>query len=115
MPLKCFQPAPRRVLGARRNVCVRAEQNWAKEAGGTVVTQDMLPTSRYIATNRFKVKKGAEARFEQRWVTRKSRLAVLDGFRMFFLMRRVEAKPGEGVPEGAWMLPLSLRAVVWRD
>lgn len=100
MTLKAFKPAPRRVLGARRGVCVRAEKNWAKEAGATVVTEKMVPTSRYIATNRFKVKKGAEARFEQRWVTRKSRLAVLEGFRMFCLMRRVETKPGEGIPEG---------------
>ena len=111
MQLKCFQPAARRVVGSRRALSIRAEKNWAREAGATIVKEDMLPTSRYIATNRFKVKRGAEARFEQRWATRKSRLAVLDGFRMFFLMRRVERKPGEGIPEGAMRVFVELVAV----
>jgi len=49
-----------------------------------------LKRDRYIATNRFSVRKGQEAKFEKRWVTRKSRLAQLDGFRYFHLMRRVK-------------------------
>jgi heme-degrading monooxygenase HmoA len=49
----------------------------------------LLKRDRYVATNRFAVRSGKEARFEARWATRKSRLATLDGFRYFHLMRRV--------------------------
>eukprot|EP00667_Euglena_gracilis_P025128 EG_transcript_29301 len=48
----------------------------------------LLPAQRYIASNQFKVRDGAEAKFEQRWATRKSRLALLPGFRFFTLLRR---------------------------
>jgi heme-degrading monooxygenase HmoA len=44
----------------------------------------------YIATNRFAVRPDRQAAFEKRWATRKSRLAVLKGFRHFHLMRRVK-------------------------
>jgi heme-degrading monooxygenase HmoA len=53
-------------------------------------SKGLLKRDRYIATNRFAVKPGKEAKFEQRWATRKSRLAELDGFRYFHLMRRVD-------------------------
>ena len=49
----------------------------------------LLPRERYIASNRFNVRDGKAAAFEQRWATRKSRLATLDGFRYFTLLRRV--------------------------
>lgn len=100
MTLAGFAVRPRVVLGGRRALAVRAEKNWAKEAGGTVVTEGMVKTERYIAMNRFKVKQGAGARFEQRWATRKSRLAELDGFRFFTLLRRVPRKEGEEIPQG---------------
>jgi heme-degrading monooxygenase HmoA len=45
---------------------------------------------RYVATNRFQVKEGREAAFEKRWADRKSRLGLLDGFRFFCMMRRVQ-------------------------
>lgn len=96
-----FISKPRAVLGSRQALRVRAEKNWAKDAGGTKVSEDMLQTERYIATNRFQVKKNAGARFEKRWATRKSRLAVLPGFRYFTLMRRVAHIEGEDIPEGA--------------
>jgi len=48
-----------------------------------------LKRDRYVATNRFAVRQGKAAKFEQRWATRKSRLATLDGFKYFHLMRRV--------------------------
>eukprot|EP00320_Phaeocystis_rex_P000982 CAMPEP_0119094822 /NCGR_PEP_ID=MMETSP1178-20130426/167523_1 /TAXON_ID=33656 /ORGANISM="unid sp, Strain CCMP2000" /LENGTH=303 /DNA_ID=CAMNT_0007078589 /DNA_START=23 /DNA_END=934 /DNA_ORIENTATION=+ len=51
---------------------------------------------RYVATNRFRVKKGREAAFEKRWADRQSRLGLLDGFRFFCMMRRVV---GEQPPE----------------
>jgi len=59
----------------------------------TATSQDdlkKLKRDRYVATNRFSVRKGREAKFEKRWATRKSRLASLDGFRYFHLMRRVK-------------------------
>mmetsp|Transcript_4664 Transcript_4664/g.6905 ORF Transcript_4664/g.6905 Transcript_4664/m.6905 type:complete len:359 (+) Transcript_4664:64-1140(+) len=49
----------------------------------------LLKRDRYVATNRFAVRNGKEAKFEKRWATRKSRLASLQGFKYFHLMRRV--------------------------
>jgi len=51
--------------------------------------EGLLKRDRYVATNRFAVRQGQEAKFEKRWATRKSRLASLDGFRYFHLMRRI--------------------------
>jgi len=51
--------------------------------------EDMLSRDRYVATNRFTVRPGRGAKFEKRWADRSSRLAALDGFRYFHLMRRV--------------------------
>lgn len=45
---------------------------------------------RFVVQNQFKVKAGREAAFEKRWADRKSRLATLDGFRFFCIMRRVD-------------------------
>ncbi|KAL3924696.1 MAG: hypothetical protein SGARI_005985 [Bacillariaceae sp.] len=58
----------------------------------------LLKRDRYVATNRFAVREGKEAKFEQRWATRKSRLAELDGFKYFHLMRRVELPEDGGAP-----------------
>lgn len=49
-----------------------------------------LARDRYVATNRFTVRPGRGAKFEKRWADRKSRLASLDGFKYFHLMRRVD-------------------------
>ena len=49
----------------------------------------LLKRDRYIATNRFAVRRDKGPKFEQRWANRKSRLAELPGFRYFHLMRRV--------------------------
>ena len=54
-----------------------------------LTSKGLLKRDRYVATNRFAVRPGKEAKFEKRWATRKSRLASLDGFRYFHLMRRV--------------------------
>jgi hypothetical protein len=56
----------------------------------TTNKNNLLTRDRYIATNRFTVRKGREAKFEKRWATRKSKLATLDGFKYFHLMRRVK-------------------------
>jgi len=42
----------------------------------------------YIAMNRFRIKKGSEAAFEEGWATRQSRLAQVPGFIEFHLLRR---------------------------
>jgi heme-degrading monooxygenase HmoA len=55
----------------------------------TLTDRGLLKRDRYVATNRFVVRKDREPKFEQRWATRKSRLATLPGFRYFHLMRRV--------------------------
>lgn len=57
----------------------------------------LLKGDRYVASNRFAVRAGKEAKFEKRWATRKSRLAELDGFKYFHLMRRVTLDDDEGV------------------
>ena len=49
----------------------------------------LLKRDRYVVTNRFAVRAGQAAKFEKRWATRKSRLAELQGFKYFHLMRRV--------------------------
>jgi heme-degrading monooxygenase HmoA len=54
-----------------------------------VTEKGLLKRDRYVATNRFAVRKGQQAKFEKRWATRKSRLATLPGFQYFHLMRRV--------------------------
>jgi heme-degrading monooxygenase HmoA len=69
----------------------------------TMVTTDVVDTDdsltsdkgllkrvRYIATNRFAVRKDQQAKFEKRWTVRKSKLATLEGFKYFHLMRRVK-------------------------
>jgi heme-degrading monooxygenase HmoA len=48
-----------------------------------------LKRDRYVVTNRLAVRAGKEAKFEKNWATRKSRLATLQGFKYFHLMRRV--------------------------
>jgi heme-degrading monooxygenase HmoA len=60
-----------------------------QEAASIDVNNKLLKRDRYIASNRFAIRSGKEAKFEKRWANRKSRLAELDGFRYFHLMRRV--------------------------
>ena len=55
----------------------------------SLTDKGLLKRDRYVATNRFAVRKGKGAKFEQRWANRKSRLSELQGFKYFHLMRRV--------------------------
>jgi heme-degrading monooxygenase HmoA len=59
--------------------------------GNTALTTSSLPRERYVATNRFVVRNNQDPKFEKRWADRKSRLAKLEGFRFFTLLRRVES------------------------
>jgi hypothetical protein len=79
----------RRTSGRALVVTPSANKDFAGEVGSLKLAVGQIPAERYIATNRFKVKKGAEAKFEKRWAERKSRLAELDGFQFFTIMRRV--------------------------
>eukprot|EP01031_Cornospumella_fuschlensis_P029469 gene29469-35569_t len=63
--------------------------HFEEATGARTLPTDALPRERYVATNRFKVRSNAMAKFEKRWAERKSRLAVLNGFRFFALFRRV--------------------------
>lgn len=73
-----------------------------------VTAKGLFKRDRYVATNRFAVRKGKAAKFEKRWATRKSRLATLDGFKYFHLMRRVNLEEdgtntyAEGSSDGAF-------------
>ena len=57
--------------------------------GKTNLGTESLRAERYIATNRFNVRPNKGPKFEKRWADRKSRLAKLDGFRFFTLLKRV--------------------------
>jgi heme-degrading monooxygenase HmoA len=53
------------------------------------LAEGQLERERYIACNRFNVRDNKGAAFEERWAKRKSRLATLDGFRFFTLLKRI--------------------------
>jgi len=55
-----------------------------------VAAAPTIAAARYVATNRFRVKDGREPAFEKRWADRQSRLGLLEGFRFFCMLRRVE-------------------------
>ncbi|CAB9506619.1 Antibiotic biosynthesis monooxygenase [Seminavis robusta] len=63
---------------------------------GDKTSSGLLKRDRYVATNRFAVRQGKAAKFEKRWATRKSKLATLDGFKYFHLMRRVTLNNDDG-------------------
>jgi len=73
------------IVFASTSLVIRAPPPVCSVAAPAVVT-----TERYVATNRFRVKDGREAAFEKRWADRKSRLGLLDGFRFFCMLRRVD-------------------------
>lgn len=80
-PSRVAQPLLTRPLSA-----VEVEEDVQTET----TERGLLKRDRYVATNRFAVRKGKAGKFEKRWVTRKSRLATLEGFKYFHLMRRVK-------------------------
>lgn len=68
----------------------------ASDADTALTDKGLLKRDRYVATNRFSVRKNQAAKFEKRWATRKSRLASLQGFKYFHLMRRVTINEEDG-------------------
>lgn len=103
---QAFQ-APSHLSRPTRGSSVRPLSSTTSEAPSTTGeassaatgSNDLLKRDRYVATNRFAVKKGRGAKFEKRWADRSSRLASLDGFQYFHLMRRVslDDTPNTGV------------------
>ena len=86
------RPSPR---GARAGRLLPPARAAAPEAAPAPASA-LGPAERYVATNRFQTKTPeASAAFEKRWATRKSRLATLEGFKWFALLRQV-AKDGSG-------------------
>jgi hypothetical protein len=83
----------------------------AATENGETAGKRLLARDRYVATNRFAVRPGRGAKFEKRWADRKSRLASLDGFRYFHLMRRVDV---DGVPNSGEFVFLSLHVLLGR-
>ena len=96
-----FPPSNPRSIAARRGIVsraplvTRANADIMSEVGTAVLSEGQLAAQRYVASNRFRLQKNKGPTFEKRWAERKSRLANLDGFRFFTLMRRVEG-PGAG-------------------
>jgi heme-degrading monooxygenase HmoA len=84
-----FSPVPLFTSTQQESVVAGVDDETALTNAG------LLKRDRYIATNRFSVRRNQQAKFEKRWATRKSKLAVLDGFCFFQLMRRVKLKDNE--------------------
>ena len=57
----------------------------------------------FVAMNRFRVTKGAEAEFEEMWRSRDSQLGGVAGFRSFRLLRGAEAEDHTGyISHSTW-------------
>jgi len=97
LPTEAFSIVPLQSVAYSTNghhgMC--AANNESVETIDQQTTDEVVPTSRFIVQNRFRVKAGREAVFEKRWADRKSRLATLAGFRFFCMMRLVNGNEGE--------------------
>jgi heme-degrading monooxygenase HmoA len=87
----------------------RANADIMDEVGSLQIKEGQLTRERYVASNRFRVQDGKGPAFEKRWAERPSRLAKLDGFRFFTLMRRVEG--GDDTDEEANYVSFT----IWSD
>ena len=96
-------------------VLTRANADIMSEVGTAVLTDGQLQAERYVASNRFRLQGGKGPTFEKRWAERKSRLANLDGFRFFTLMRRVEGMGGPPKPADAEEEYDYVSLTIWED
>jgi hypothetical protein len=99
-PVAARRASAARRVAARAPLVTRANADIMSEVGTVQLSAGQLEAQRYVASNRFRLQKDKGPTFEKRWAERKSRLANLDGFRFFTLMRRVENSPG-GPSHGA--------------
>ena len=100
---------------ARVPAVTRANADIMSEVGTAVLTDGQLQGERYVASNRFRLQAGKGPTFEKRWAERKSRLANLDGFRFFTLMRRVEGMGGPPKPADADEEYDYVSLTIWED
>ena len=100
---------------ARVPMVTRANADIMSEVGTAVLTDGQLQGERYVASNRFRLQAGKGPTFEKRWAERKSRLANLDGFRFFTLMRRVEGMGGPPKPADADEEYDYVSLTIWED
>ena len=80
------------------------KQTGEVEGGWRVVEADgknLLEAENFVAANRFTVREGAEAAFEERWAKRDSGLADLPGFKSFTMLRRDAKTKGHSEKKGA--------------
>uniref|UniRef100_A0A061R995 Antibiotic biosynthesis monooxygenase n=2 Tax=Tetraselmis sp. GSL018 TaxID=582737 RepID=A0A061R995_9CHLO len=90
--------SPRLVSSSRSHLRLsRFQVKAAVEAESQSAKQELLKPELYVACNRFNTRSGKGPKFEKRWAERKSRLAELDGFEFFTLLRRVDTKEDEKV------------------
>lgn len=80
--------APRFALSAPPAVA-RAAAGAAEAAPGAEAAGKLMLPERYIAMNRFQVRDGSGADFEEKWARRPSSLLQQRGFRWFGLLKRV--------------------------
>ena len=79
------------------------KQTGEVEGGWRVVEADgknLLEAENFVAANRFTVREGAEAAFEERWAKRDSGLADLPGFKSFTMLRRDAKTKGHSEKKG---------------
>lgn len=91
--LLCLMTTPAQSLVSSSSPALRPSPRALPRRAATPATATDVGTvtaERFVVQNQFKVKKGREAAFEKRWADRESRLATLDGFRYFCIMRRVD-------------------------
>ena len=63
--------------------------------------KNLLEAENFVAANRFTVREGAEAAFEERWAKRDSGLSKLPGFKSFTMLRRDSGMKGHSEKKGA--------------
>jgi len=105
---------PNNVLPLAVKSCSPSNQlnmHFEEATAETVLPTGALNRERYIACNRFKCRPNAFAKFEKRWADRTSRLAELEGFRWFSLLKRVEEFGADYSEEGGFGNYMSM--TVW--
>lgn len=94
--VEAFSVVPPSSHNARRSFSLEASTAESSSSSTSSVDDDVVPTSRFVVQNRFRVRDGREAAFEKRWADRESRLGTLPGFRFFCMLRRLDRGGGGG-------------------
>eukprot|EP00640_Fibrocapsa_japonica_P003225 CAMPEP_0113943270 /NCGR_PEP_ID=MMETSP1339-20121228/22520_1 /TAXON_ID=94617 /ORGANISM="Fibrocapsa japonica" /LENGTH=328 /DNA_ID=CAMNT_0000948099 /DNA_START=52 /DNA_END=1038 /DNA_ORIENTATION=+ /assembly_acc=CAM_ASM_000762 len=110
---EAFISSPARLTSHSLQQNARLSMHFEEALAEKTLQEGSLTRERYIACNRFKCRPKAAAKFEKRWVDRTSRLAELDGFKWFALLRRVEEYGADYSAEGEFGNYMSL--TVWDD